>query len=548
MRAARIFLSAIIFLAGLVMDCGVSSLAGNSAETGNARITGTLVDSSGRPAAHTQVTLVPASYDPVNGIALSADKFDTTDRLGVYTFTSKDTGKFNIQAVQLDSGTRVLVKGVRLEKDSVQPRVDTLQKPGRIKAVLTESMSTTNGYLYIQGSTIYSLLDVNSGFAVLDSVPSGTVPAVYYTQKDNPAQLKIIRDSIAVVSGMVSVIAYSGWKYSKKCCLNTTASGANVPVNVLDFPVLIRLNAADFNFAQAQPNGDDIRCAKSDGTSLSFEIEQWDASLGSAALWIKVDTVFGNDSSHFINLCWGNTDATAASNSPAVFDTAAGFQGVWHLNETWGLPANDATGNHYDGTAFNAGSISPVNGMVGVAQRLDGQSGYFQMIGTSSSKLNFPRNGTYAISAWAYADTIDNQFRTIASKGDFQYNLEVIKEGYWEFAEFGDKTGWDQTTNPAVSKTWVYLMGVRAGPNQYLYFNGNLSDSTIGILPDTTNIRNTGIDFMIGRIRKSLTDTISYSYKGIIDEVRMSSNAPSADWIKLCYMNQRADDKLVKFK
>jgi hypothetical protein len=266
MRAARIFLSAIIFLAGLVMDCGVSSLAGNSAETGNARITGTLVDSSGRPAAHTQVTLVPASYDPVNGIALSADKFDTTDRLGVYTFTSKDTGKFNIQAVQLDSGTRVLVKGVRLEKDSVQPRVDTLQKPGRIKAVLTESMSTTNGYLYIQGSTIYSLLDVNSGFAVLDSVPSGTVPAVYYTQKDNPAQLKIIRDSIAVVSGMVSVIAYSGWKYSKKCCLNTTASGANVPVNVLDFPVLIRLNAADFNFAQAQPNGDDIRCAKSDGT------------------------------------------------------------------------------------------------------------------------------------------------------------------------------------------------------------------------------------------------------------------------------------------
>jgi len=37
-------------------------------------------------------------------------------------------------------------------------------------------------------------------------------------------------------------------------------------------------------------------------------------------------------------------------------------------------------------------------------------------------------------------------------------------------------------------------------------------------------------------------------FKGKIDEVRISSAPLSPDWIRLCFMNQRENDKLVSFK
>ena len=37
-------------------------------------------------------------------------------------------------------------------------------------------------------------------------------------------------------------------------------------------------------------------------------------------------------------------------------------------------------------------------------------------------------------------------------------------------------------------------------------------------------------------------------FNGLIDEVRVSSIAHSEDWVKLCFMNQKADDALVEFR
>ena len=39
-----------------------------------------------------------------------------------------------------------------------------------------------------------------------------------------------------------------------------------------------------------------------------------------------------------------------------------------------------------------------------------------------------------------------------------------------------------------------------------------------------------------------------YAMRGDIDEVRVSAAARPADWIRLCYMNQRSDDRLVRFR
>ena len=36
-------------------------------------------------------------------------------------------------------------------------------------------------------------------------------------------------------------------------------------------------------------------------------------------------------------------------------------------------------------------------------------------------------------------------------------------------------------------------------------------------------------------------------FNGIIDEVRVAKIAFSKDWVKLCYMNQKAQDALVEW-
>jgi hypothetical protein len=91
---------------------------------------------------------------------------------------------------------------------------------------------------------------------------------------------------------------------------------------------------------------------------------------------------------------------------------------------------------------------------------------------------------------------------------------------------------------------------VRSGTSQRLYINGERVVDTAALMPGSY-ARNNGDDFSIGRYGHSVIIPYyqGWSYfKGRIDEVRVSSGALTADWIRLCYMNQKSDDKLVVFK
>jgi hypothetical protein len=120
--------------------------------------------------------------------------------------------------------------------------------------------------------------------------------------------------------------------------------------------------------------------------------------------------------------------------------------------------------------------------------------------------------------------------------------------------EFQDQQGWEYTEDSVPpspgSKQWVHVTGVREGSLQSLYINGTLVSSTI-LLKAGSYSRNTSDDFMIGRYARQVLIPLYEGwcyFDGKVDEVRVLSGAQSADRINLCYMNQRADDKLVVFK
>jgi hypothetical protein len=346
------------------------------------------------------------------------------------------------------------------------------------------------------------------------------------------------------------------WKYARRLGLNTTAGGASIAGDVYNFPVLIRLTASNFTFPEAKMDGSDLRFTKNDGTPLPYEIERYDAAKNQAEIWVKADTVFGNDSSHFITMYWGNNAAESESNGNAVFDSGNGFQAAWHLGETDSL-APDATENHYDGIGS---STAPIAGIIGTAQHFNGNSSIIRMNGTAGGKLNFPENSRYTLSVWVYHDTLaDSITYLVAGKGELQYFIKNFDLGLstaqharqWEFSEYHGNNAWQAVTFvPAIAKAWFHLVGVRDGTNEYLYVNGVLAMSGYKIIGTQQGQppRDSSDDFTIGGFLHPVSDwNQGYAYfNGAIDEVEVSSVPRSADWIKLSYMNQKELDALLK--
>jgi hypothetical protein len=511
---------------------------------------GILNSPDGTPSSHTRVVLVPSRFNVVTDSS-SLVLQDTTDDKGAYQFSVTDTGEYTITAVQLENRTRAIISRVHVHFDTVDVAPKVMSRPGTIKVTIPENVNRSTGYFYIPGTTITAKLYSEGNSVILDSVPSDTIPSINYNEA-GIAGGQVLRFDIPVASENVTTILYPSMKHVKPIFFNTTPSGAAVNLTVYNFPLLIRLTSVNFVFSQTNPDGSDIRFTKNGGSPLPFEIERWNLSNKSAVVWIKIDTLYGNCDTQSIQMYWGaSTSMPSESNSPAVFDTGNGFQGVWHFSGE--SPVNDATANKYNGTPRGGSPLTYTSGSIGNACKLNGTN-YIEMTGTAGSSLNFPEHGTYSISAWVNIDSLSGEYQMIASKGDKQYNLQFRgATKNWQFTEYQDTTGWDETVAGTVVRTWVHLVGIRAGTKQYLYVNGTCADSVIYNHPyvasDTTysekkGLRNTSSNFMLGK----KVDYSDWFFKGTIDEVRVMNTAPGAEWIKLCYMNQRNEDMLVIYK
>jgi hypothetical protein len=530
------FTAVLIFL-----GCSMQALTGGAGEeTTNGMVRGTVRNQNGGYARNAQVTLYPVNYDPIKDGA--GVQIDTTDSLGRYNFAHIDSGSYAVFAVHSDNRTSTLISGIYVAGDTVTAPTDTLSTTGSIKILPPENADLMYGYVYVLGTNIFTFLNNRNGFVVLDAVPAGTIPTVSYSAT-NSSEQKSIRYNVKVVSGDTATIWNPAWNYAKQLFLTTTASGADVAGNVIDFPVLIRLTDKNFSFAQAKKNGEDIRFTKSDNTLLPYEIERWDSVAGAAEIWVKVDTVYGNDSAQNITMYWGDPNANSASNSAAVFNTADGFKAVWHFSQD----CLDATVDRFNGIDYGA---SDAEGVIGYSKSFDG---------TDSIKIPGPINGTASItlSAWVKYDTTDSLGGEVLSLGDDvlirvddprgslgtmgSYRYDSTFNGYYHTNSglFLQKTGWRYLTYAVDG----------AGGSQSFFIDGVLSASTQNSRPVYYHQgRNISIGTHGYNWGKTSGDYTECHFIGVIDEVRICGVARSPDWIKLCYKNQRADDKLVQIK
>jgi hypothetical protein len=525
-------------LAAVFFRCSLVPFSGGGTEGGN--VSGLFVNDDGTASAMVLVRLVPADYNP--GAADQNNAIITTNTAanGSYSFDRVRKGNYSVEAVNPASGKRSLITGITVSDKDVRVPIDSLRNPGTIKIFLQGTANTATGYFFVPGTTIFASINGANGSILVPSVPAVTLPAVCYSETGT-SSTDTVRYGVAVLSNDTAVVAHPGWKHASRISLNTSAAGAAVTGNVLDFPVLIRLTKNNFIFTQANANGSDLGFARSDTALLPHEIERWDPATELAEVWVNVDTVFGNDSSQYITLYWGNTQATDSLNDAAVFDTSNAFIGVWHMNEDPSAGTSsikDRTINAHHATPYGSMAVSnSVDGAVGKALAFDGTNDYL-----NAGNVSVP--GTYSIGLWALLDTLGNYQRLITK--DSSYTLWYDKDSVSVRMEHMPAGSWWRgllqdggTRVPMTTGAWYYFVGTFDGAAVRLYANG--AEASVSNLI-SVNPRTNSKPVCFGA-------STGYSFvKGTMDEIRIEGTPRSADWIRLCYMNQRMDDKLAAFR
>lgn len=524
-------------------------VAGTITQSGNGVVSGVVVD-SGVPVSGVRVLLIPAEYDPGSDIPLPDSLVDTTNSTGEYRISASEKTRYNVEVAGV-SGKMALLYDVGVMINDTQHLASlNITVPGCVLVNVYDTVSLNSAHVYIPGTTIFSPFEGTS--AVLTNVPSGVVPLVRFRSFAGNVNRALSSNITVLSNDTTNVVDYALWRYSRRIYLNTTVSGAAISGDVTNFPVLVRLTSANFDFSQAKSAGEDAGFSKGSDVPLAFEITQWDSAGGTAEIWVKMDTVYGNDSSHYITMYWGNQNAISVSSPETVFDTANGFLGVWHLGESGGSKIADATFHHYNGTASET-APSSIDGVMGKGYHFNGSDNGIVMPGAGNSPLNFSRAGPYTFSAWVMVDTVYGDDSFIAGKGHDQYSLRVkgslsIPSNMLAIHEYDDtRVATDMRCLPVVMEQWKYMTALRNGEKFYLYVDGVCVDST-GILIDGKKTVLNSTSFSIGRCAEPFNGDNYLPFRGAIDEVRISGVARSADWIKLCYMNQKVQDRLLLYK
>jgi hypothetical protein len=541
-------------LCTVLVSCSHLSVAGGTdTETGGGKLVGKVVTPNALPVAGTLVTLVPGGYNPFVAVPGRKVHVDTTDANGMYRFDSLPQGTYTIEFVAESQKSSFMLSGIVVgEHDSIAVPPSTLQMTASVVVTLPVNVDTLKGYVYIPGTTYGARITKTMRSIELSMLPAGHLPSIFYADNNVQTVPAMLTDTLHLTPGQHLIVSGNPWNYSQRITFNTTSSGAGVTPNVYHFPVLVRLTMTNFHFSQAQAHGEDIRFVKADNTSLAYEIERWDAVSGKAEIWVSLDTVYGNSNTQSIIMHWGNSAAADQSSGGSVFDTAYGFQGVWHLAEPGIASAYDATRNLFHGTPYGMTTTSSVQGVIGMGRWFNGVSSGFLMAGTANSRLDFKQYGTYTLSAWVNVDTFLVHDQHIVGKGNWQYSMRTKGDTcsppkMFSFEEFIETqpVRWDRRLYPLSISTWKYITAVRQGTQAYLYIDGECVDS-IGLVyyERAGDVRDTTEDVSIGRCFNGQT----LLFRGTMDEVRISATAASAVWVKLCYMNQQENDRLVEFK
>jgi hypothetical protein len=325
---------------------------------------------------------------------------------------------------------------------------------------------------------------------------------------------------------------YSMWAHSRNLRLNTSPTGVDLKETLTGFPLLVRLNASNFDFAQSGRSA--IRFSDVGGAKQPYQVERWDSANALAEIWIRLDTLRAQDSGQILRMYWGNPQALDRSTGKTVFDTASGFAGVWHLQE--GAIGKSHLGAYGDATALGNDGDDEVGsrlneGMVGLGQHLD--SGDFIPVIRMDPQLKDV--SLFTLSAWIKLDSGVSRRENIM-KLSTTFGLQVTDKGFLQ-AEISDGKSFliSGTGTVAVRDGKWHRISARYDGKSLQVYRDGIFDHGRELSAEVFHPQ-----YSVFLIGISSYPVGEYFYQGYLDEIRVSDIPYSPEWLRMDFENQRS--------
>jgi len=315
------------------------------------------------------------------------------------------------------------------------------------------------------------------------------------------------------------------WINRRKITFNNSSS-AEALVN---FPVLVSLSSGNIDYSKTKDAGQDIRFLDSDGTTLlDHEIEVWNEA-GTSQVWVRVPHVDAGSTTDSIYVYYNNTAASDGQDAEGVWNSA--YRNIQHFEEASACAVSftDSTSNNLDGSCVNTPAYTASGRVNGARDFVPGDSDSVLITDATTPTA-------YTYSAWVKPDdsaTLRGIFVRAPSGGPsvgWSHAINQNAAAKFEHYTYDGGTKTVTGTTSVSAGTWYYvaITATNSGSG-YLYVNGASEGTPVAVGTLWTG----GDRYYVGADSGGTTA----GYDGMIDEVRHSNVARSADWVEAEYIN-----------
>lgn len=360
-------------------------------------------------------------------------------------------------------------------------------------------------------------LGVLGGFALLSACGFSGASAPGDADRPDPlvdgSLVDAVIDGSLVIDGAVletdGAVPGPAWAFRRRLDIDNAGQGA-----FTNFVLAVHLDPGRFSYGNAQASGADLRFGSADGQFYPYELERWTTN-GSSLAWVRVPTIAAGTVTE-VYVYYGNPNALDAQDRGTVWSDS-NYVGVWHLDG-----ATDATGRNQ---STNMGSTT-VEGRVGRAADFSGANQYIDT-------LNTEHLTSFTIEAWIKPDTNPTPTGARAILSRFPNymllwacdNVVFCRTVAFNGPDSGDGT-FHAPFDDATTGVWSHVVARRDANGLRTWVNGVAS----GVLDATDTPINTTVSAKIG----ARPDATGF-FDGQIDELRISRNARTADYIRAHY-------------